>query len=347
MTATLKDIARRLNISVTTVSRALAGYSDVAEKTRQRVQQAAREMGYYPNITARQLQKRRTDTLAFIIPTHGPRFSDPFFSELLAGIGNEAGRHGYALLVSTQSPNGDSEREEYQQVVHGRRADGAIVVRTRRIDERIRFLCEEGFPFVAFGRTNLDYDFSYVDEDSYAGLSLLTQHLIDLGHHHIGFISPPRDLTFAQFRLAGFHDTLQTNGIALPESLVVEGDLTQSGGVEAARGLLSLDPRPTAIIACNDLMALGVISAAQKMGLSIPKDLSVGGFDDIPLAEHAIPALTTVRQPIYEIGQRLSRMLVGLIQHPIEPEGDHPPKALLTPELIIRGSCSPPPEEDT
>jgi LacI family transcriptional regulator len=344
MTVTLKDIAQQLNLSVTTVSRALAGYSDVAEKTRQRVEQAAREMGYYPNITARQLQKQRTDTLAFIIPTHGPRFSDPFFSELLAGIGNEAGRHGYALLVATQSPDSDAEREAYRQVVYGRRADGAIVVRTRRNDSRIQFLCQESFAFVAFGRADVGCDFSYVDEDSHAGLQLLTQHLIDLGHRHIGFISPPNELMFTQFRLAGYRDTLHTNGLPFLPSLVVEGDLTQSGGVQAAQTLLALRPRPTAIIACNDLMALGVASAAQKMGLSIPHELSIGGFDDIPLAEHAIPSLTTVRQPIYEIGRRLSRMVVQLVQDQPHLGNDWPSQVLLTPELVVRDSGGPPPD---
>jgi LacI family transcriptional regulator len=325
MTATLKDIAQRLNLSVTTVSR-------------------AHEMGYYPNITARQLQKQRTDTLAFIIPTHGPRFSDPFFSELLAGIGNEAGRRGYALLVATQPPNSDAEREAYRQVVYGRRADGAIVVRTRRDDARIRFLCQENFPFVAFGRTDADCTFSYVDEDGHAGLRLLTQHLIDLGHRRIGFISPPAELMFTQFRLAGYRGTLHANGLPFVPSLVIEGDLTQSSGIQAAQTLLAFHPRPTAIIACNDLMALGVVSAAQKMGLSIPRDLSVGGFDDIPLAEHAIPSLTTVRQPIYEIGRRLSHLVVQLIQDHLGPGPDRPSQVLLTPELIVRDSTGPAPE---
>jgi LacI family transcriptional regulator len=125
---------------------------------------------------------------------------------------------------------------------------------------------------------------------------------------------------------------------------VVEGDLTQSGGVRAAQTLLARHPRPTAIIACNDLMALGVVSAAQKMGFSIPRDLSVGGFDDIPLAEHAIPALTTVRQPIYEIGRRLSRMVVQLVQDQPHLGNDWPSQVLLTPELVVRDSGGPPPD---
>jgi LacI family transcriptional regulator len=338
MTVTLKDIAKKLQLSVTTVSRALAGYDDVAESTRQRVRQAAEEMGYYPNITARQLQKRRTDTLAFVIPTHGPRFSDPFFSELLAGIGNEAGRHGFDLLVSTQPPDSDTEREAYRRIVHGRRADGLLVVRTRQNDERIRFLNEQNFPFVAFGRSDLDIDFPYVDEDSYTGVKLLTQHLIDLGHKRIGYIAAPSGLLFCHLRACGYRDTLEQNGLPVDESLFIHGDLTQRGGFQAAEELLSHPSAPTAIIACNDLMALGTMSAAHKIGLTVGRDLSVGGFDDIPQAEHAHPSLTTVRQPIYEIGQRISRMLIELIQGQDLVETHD----LLTPELIIRHSSGPP-----
>jgi LacI family transcriptional regulator len=338
MPVTLRDIARRLGISVTTVSRALAGYGDVAETTRQRVRQAAEEMGYYPNVTARQLQKQRTDTLAFVIPTFGPRFSDPYFSELLAGIGNEAGQHGFDLLVSTQPPDSDAEREAYRRIVHGRRSDGALVVRTRQQDERIRFLAEHRFPFVAFGRTDLDLDFVYVDEDSYHGLELLTQHLIDLGHRRIGFIAAPADLMFCRYRLDGFRQTLEANGSAPDPRLIVAGDLTQSGGYRAAQELLALEPRPTAIIACNDLMALGAMSAAQEKGLAVGRDLSVGGFDDIPLCEHSHPPLTTVRQPVYQIGRRITHMLIQLArgQAPVKRQ------VLLIPELVVRESTGRP-----
>lgn len=347
MTVTLKDLAKELGLSVTTVSRALAGYDDVAESTRRRVRQTAQEMGYYPNVTAQQLRRQRTDTLAFVIPTHGPRLSDPFFSELLAGIGNEAGRHRFDLLVSTQPPDSEAEREAYRRIVHGRRADGALVVRTRQKDERIRFLSEQGFPFVAFGRSDLGIEFPYVDEDSYTGMRLLAQHMVDLGHRHFGFISAPAGLLFCRLRLDGYRSVLQANGFPANGGLVVSGDLAQRSGFRAAQELLGRTPRPTAIIACNDLMALGAMSAAQKMGLTVGRDLSVGGFDDIPLAEHAHPPLTTMRQPIYEIGQRITRMLVQLIQVPRGLSGEEEAPAerqvLLTPQLIVRESSGPPP----
>ena len=151
--ASLKDIAERLGLSITTVSRALGGYPDVAKETRERVMQAAREMGYYPDAIAQKLQKRRTDTVGFIIPTFGPRFADPFFSEFLAGIGNEASRLGMDLLVATHPP-GPTEIETYRRWVGSRRVDGFVLVRTRRNDPRIRYLSNCGALFVAYGRSD-------------------------------------------------------------------------------------------------------------------------------------------------------------------------------------------------
>ncbi|MFQ5434556.1 MAG: LacI family DNA-binding transcriptional regulator, partial [Anaerolineae bacterium] len=163
MAVTLKDIAREVGVSVTTVSRGLAGYDDVAASTRERIEETAARLGYSPNITAQRLQKQRTDTLGFIMPTYGPRFSDPFFSEFIAGIGNEAGVHDYDLLVSTHAPDSEDERKAYLRAVQKGWVDGLIVVRTREDDARIQLLCERDFPFVAFGRTNDESEFPYVD----------------------------------------------------------------------------------------------------------------------------------------------------------------------------------------
>jgi LacI family transcriptional regulator len=322
---TLKDLAAKLGLSITTVSRALAGYDDVAEATRRRVQQAAEEMGYVPDVTAQRLQKGRTDTIGFVIPTFGPRFSDPYFSELLAGIGNEAARHNFDLLVSTQPPNTPQEQAVYRRLAEGRLVDGLLVVRTRVKDPRIAYLAEIGFPFVAFGRSDLDLDFPYVDEDGHRGLELVTEHVIDRGHRRLAFIAAPDDLMFCTYRRAG---------LALAPDHCIVGDLTQQGGFEAMNQLLDLPSPPTAVISCNDLMALGAISAAQKRGLVVGRDLAITGFDDIPPAEHSHPSLTTVRQPIYSIGRQICSMLVQLIRNEELIERH----VLLQPELIVRES---------
>ena len=333
MPVTLKDIARQVGYSVTTVSRALAGYDDVAESTRQLIRQAATEMGYHPDATARRLRKRCTDVIGFIIPTHGPRFSDPYFSELLAGIGNAAAENEFDLLVSTRAP-GEEELQVYERMVAERRVDGLLVVRTRRQDQRIAYLVEQGFPFVAFGRSDLAADFPYLDVDGEAGIRQLAQHLIDLGHRRLAYISAPPELMFVSHRLEGYREALAANGIPFDEDLVAVGELTKRSGYEAGREFLTRDEPPTVIIACNDLMALGVISAAQGLGLTVGRDVAVAGFDDIPLAEHAHPPLTTIRQPIYEIGRRVCEMLVQLLQDK-KLEERH---VILQPELVARES---------
>lgn len=337
---TLKDLAARLGLSITTVSRALAGYDDVAEATRQRVLQAAAEMGYVPDASARRLQKGRTDTIGFIIPTFGPRFSDPFFSELLAGIGNEAARHNLDLLVSTRAPDTPEEEEAYRRMVHGHLVDGLLVVRTRVGDRRIETLAAAGFPFVVFGRSDLEVDFCYVDEDSYRGFELVAEHLVGLGHTRIAFISAPSNLVFARYRRAGLMDTLERHGLSLAPEYSVAGDLTQRGGFQAMNQLLDLAQPPTAVVACNDLMALGAIGAAQRRGLVVGHDVAVTGFDDIPQAEHSHPSLTTVRQPIYDIGRQICAMLVRVVRGEELPERH----VLLQPNLIVRESSGTVPE---
>lgn len=337
---TLRDLAAQLGLSITTVSRALAGYGDVAEATRRRVLAAANEVGYVPDVTARRLQKGRTDTIGFVIPTFGPRFSDPYFSELLAGIGNEAARHDFDLLVSTQPPNTPHEQAVYRRLAESRLVDGLLVVRTRLQDPRIAYLAETSFPFVAFGRSDLDVDFPYVDEDGYLGLELVTQHVIDQGHRRLAFITAPDDLMFCTYRRAGLEATLQRNGLSLAPDCDIAGDLTQQGGFAAMNQLLDLPSPPTAVIACNDLMALGAISAAQKRGLAVGRDLVITGFDDIPPAEHSHPSLTTVRQPVYSIGRQICSMLIQLIREEELAERH----VLLQPELVIRESSGLGPE---
>jgi LacI family transcriptional regulator len=333
MAVTLRDVAQAVGKSVSTVSSALNDYDDVSAETKARVRQVAGEMGYAPNIAAQRLRRKRTDSLGLILPTFGPRFSDPYFSELLAGIGNQSAANGLDLLVSTQSP-GPDEDETYRRMVSGRRVDGLLVVRTRRDDPRIAFLVEHGFPFVAFGRTEQDFDFPYVDEDGVLGMKLATQHLIDRRHQRIAFMAAPPDLMFTRYRLTGFKQAMLENGLAVDESLVIAGDLTQQTGRRLAGELLDRPDRPTAIVACNDLMALGAMAAAQERGLIVGQDVAITGFDDIPPAQHSHPPLTTVHQPIYRIGQMICDMLIREIR------GEHLEEryVVLQPSLIVRGS---------
>lgn len=337
MRVTLKMLAEETGYSITTVSRALAGYSDVSESTRHFIVETADRMGYQPNLLARQLQSLRTQTIGLILPAYGPHFADPFFSELLAGIGTEAASQSYDLLLSTQVAEPE-ELAAYRRMVGGSRVDGVLVFRTRRQDSRLVFLHEAGIPFVAFGRSETDFDFNYVDVDGTLALRLLTQHFIDRGHQHIGYISPPADLMFTQHRLQGYREMLAANELPFDPALVIEGDLTENGGLYGAQRLLARTPAPTAIIAANDLMAIGAMTAARQAGLRVGEHLAVGGYDNTPLAEHTNPPLTSISQPVYAIGQQICRLLIEQLQ----TERPEPVQRLLEPELIVRASSGPP-----
>lgn len=336
MAATLKDIASKLGISITTVSRGLAGYDDVAAETRQRILETAAELGYQPNLIARRLQKQRTDTLGFIMPTFGPRFSDPFFSEFIAGIGNEAAEQAYDLLVSTHAPESEKEKLAYARATQRGWVDGLIVIRTRENDSRIKHLHEHNFPFVVFGRTNLPFQYPFIDEDGVAGMRLLVQHLAELGHRRIGFIMPPAGLMFSQFRLQGYYETMAANALPVVPAWIVEGDLTQRSGAEAMKQLLAVTPQVTAVICGNDLMAMGAINQIHQNGLTVGTDIAVAGFDDIPSSTYVNPPLTTLHQPIYDIGRQTCAMLIDIVNGRT-PENQ---QVLLTPTLIVRASSS-------
>ena len=296
----------------------------------------AEDLGYYPNLTARQLQKQRTDTIGLIIPVHGSRYTDPYFNTIIAGIGDQLAEYGLDLLLSTHPPGGPDELMAYRRMVQGRRVDGLLVVRTRSQDDRLAYLGSTSLPFAAFGRSDLDLDFPFIDEDGEAGFYELTNYLISLGHTRIAYISAPKNLLFAKYRLAGYCRALKEAGLPCKEEYVVHGNLSRKGGEKGAKHLLGLEAPPTAILAANDLMAIGTIAVAQAQGMKIGKDLSVAGFDDIAPAE--LFSLTTLQQPIYDIGRQLSEMLYKQINDiPIEN-----PHILLKPQLIKRGSTNPP-----
>jgi LacI family transcriptional regulator len=333
MSITLKDIAQRVGKSVTTVSRALHDYDDVSPETKAEVCSVAEELGYIPNIHAQRLQKQRTDTIGFIMPTFGPRFSDPFFSEFLAGIGNQAAKLGFDLLVST-CPPGTMELITYEKNVRSPRVDGFIIVRTRQQDQRIQFLDQHKIPFVAFGRMLDHNDFPFVDEDGEYGMKLITSHLAELGYKRVAYLDAPDHYTFSYYRRQGFLDGLKENEIEVHHEWIVTGDMTQRAGFQLASDLLDLSEPPDAIVACNDLMALGAISAAQQRGLEVGEKIAVTGFDNIPLAEHCHPPLTTVHQPIYQIGEMVCEMLVKQIQGESLPQK----QIILKPSLMVRQS---------
>lgn len=334
MPVTIRDVAEKLKLSITTVSRALDGYDDVSEATRQRVIEMAREMGYVPNRAARQLRKQRTETIGYILPASSPRFSDPFFSEFIAGLGDEAARNNYDLLISTAQPEEGTERLVYQRWAHGHRVDGYILNRMRLRDWRVQYLTQMNVPFVTLERTLDVTDAPSIEINGQAGIRRLVDYLTRQGHEHIAYIGAASELAIQADRYSGFRQGLQEAALTLQPDLVKEGDLTRQGGLKAAQKLLSASTRPSAIICINDLTAIGAIQAATELGFVVGKDIAITGFDGIEAAEHTQPPLTTLNQPINVIARDLVRLLLAEIRG--EPISER--HIQIVPELIIRAS---------
>jgi len=334
MPVTIHDVARRVNLSITTVSRALDGYDDVAEDTRQRVIQAAREMGYVPNRAARQLRKQRTETIGYILPTSTPRFSDPFFSELISGLGDEAAKNNYDLLISAAQPGEDAERLVYQRWVHGHRVDGYILNRMRLRDWRVQYLTQMNIPFVTLERTLDPVDYPSVEVDGQTGIMNVIAHIAGRGFKRIAFIGASPELVIQADRYAGYRQGLQEAGIEYIPEFVLEADLTRQGGYKAAQKLLSTANPPVAIVCINDLTAIGVLRCARDLGLEVGKEILIAGFDGIEETENTQPPLTTLNQPVYECGRELVKLLMGEIDGaPLAKR-----RIQLHPELLLRAS---------
>ena len=331
---TIHDVARRLNLSITTVSRALDGYDDVAEETRRRVVQVAKEMGYTPNRSARQLRRQRAETIGYILPASTPRFNDPFYSEFIAGLGNEASLHNFDLLVSTAPPGDESEKQLYEKWVQGRKVDGLILNRTHLNDWRVLYLAEHKFPFVCLERSQDPVDYGSIEVDGQAGMLALVEHLVAQGHTRIGYCGGSHYLSLQASRFAGYAQGLERAGLPFDPRLVTEGDMTRQAGQLAGQSLLTMDEPPTAITCVNDLTAIGVLHAARDLGLVVGRDLALAGFDGIEDTEHTQPPLTTLAQPLYDLARRLVMMLLAEISGGELLER----QVRIQPELLIRAS---------
>ncbi len=337
--STLKSIAESTGFSVTTVSRALGGYDDVSAKTRELILAEARRQNYQPNLQARNLKGQQSQTLGMVIPASEPRsFDDPFFSAFIAGIGNRAAQDDFNLLLGSHSPGTDGELNAYNRIISGHNVDGMILVRVREQDPRIDFLQKHGVPFVVYGRAGSVNDFVHIDVDGEGAQYTLTRHLLDQGHQAIAFITPPLGLSFAGHRLRGFRRAMAEANVSVKnDGIVTATVMTEAGGREIAKKLLKQAHPPTAIMAGNDRLALGAMAAVQDHGARVGHDVAVTGFDDIPPAAHVFPGLTTMHQPIYNIGEQLTDQLLGTIAGS-PPEN---PATILTAELIVRGSTVP------
>jgi LacI family transcriptional regulator len=340
---TIRDVARHARVSVGTVSNVLNDSPLVRDETRARVLAAINNLNYHPKAVARSLSTQRTNTIGMVRtelrPGHPLVEPDPFIFDLIDGVSNTAIESGTGLTFWT-IPVGPSEMTLYRRVVLGQQVDGLILFAVRHHDPRIAFLKKTDFPFVVFGHDGLDNDLNWIDVDGAYGIELAVQHLAELGHRRIGYISPPEEQYLAQQRWSGFVNGMTTYGLAVAERLVYEGDFTERAGEAGAQYLMAQDNPPTAIICNNDRMAFGAMRAIQSHGLTVGQDVSVVGFDDITLAQFYHPPLTTIRQPVREIGQLLFELLQSIIAG---EEGETLSGTLVKPDLQVRESTGPVP----
>ncbi|HEX6541703.1 MAG TPA: LacI family DNA-binding transcriptional regulator [Ktedonobacterales bacterium] len=337
---TLAQLAHVAGVNKSTASRALRGDTAIALATRTRIQQLARELGYEPNASARRLFYARTDVIAFTL--HDFRRlesgSDPFIAELLEAVLNEAASHQLDVLICRPQP-GTAELDSYHRIVGGHHVDGVIVMDLRPGDPRITYLCAQRFPHVLFGRSSLEvdqareYPYPWVEVDNRAGARMGTEHLLALGHRRIAFLGCGDVYTFELDRRAGYQDALAASGIPYADELCTPSGASQEDGCRLTTELLAMADPPTAIFAVSDVLAVGAMRALRDAGRTVGADFPVMGFDGLGLGAYLQPQLTTIRQPLGNVGRALVRLLVATLRSESPPE-----HVMLPPELIVRAS---------
>lgn len=320
MSITIKDVAKRAGVAPSTVSRVIADNPRISVETKKRVRKAMKDLGYHPNINARNLAVRSSQSIGVIMPSSADvALQNPFFPEVLRGIGSYLHEVEYSLYVSTGG-NEETTFEEVQRMVNGNRVDGIILLYSRMNDPVQEFLMQKKFPFVIVGKPfENESDITYVDNNNVQASKDLTNHLIELGHRHIAFIGGSKELTVTADRLHGYRSAIEAAALPLPDEYMVHTAFLKSGGREAVEKLFQLDTPPTGLVVADDLMTLGVMNALEELGINCPADVSITSFNNLYLSEIMTPALTTVDIQIYNLGVQSARCLLELTKNKEEP----------------------------
>lgn len=330
---TLEDVAKRAGVSTATVSKVLSNTPYFTESTRSKVMQAVKEIGYVPHLAGRALSSGKTQIIAVVFPyIYDAVFTDPLVLRILEGIEVECSQRGYNLLLSTPRLSEDGLDALYLQLIHSGYIDGVIALDNVPFASVLGPVVQKGIPAVTIGYHPNDY---YVRSDDFAGGRLLMEHVLQLGHRRIGVIGVPDNLNFGvRRRMEGMRAAYSEAGgefDALPKML---GDFSMAGGSECAAQLLQQCPNLTALVCINDRMAMGAIQQAHLMGKRLPEQLTIVGYDDIPMAAVIVPPLTTVDQKALTLGHEAARMLFDLLN------GQTPAARVLPVELIVRQSSA-------
>ena len=331
----LIDIAENLNLSLTTVSRALNDYSEVSPVTKAAVKKAAKEMGYIPHRMAKHLALKKSHLINLLYDDYSESISYQSFTfEVIAGVRSFFGNTSYDLIIVPENTK-NKNRESLKNICYSRGVDGLFVLGIRTDDSYITELKEDFLPTVAIDYPLSGKRISYIESDNIKGCKLAINYLVSKGHKHIAFINGHNFAAISQVRLDGYKIALKENSIPYNPGITISSDYTKEGGYKAANILLKKNHHITAIFAASDLMAVGTIKAINEQGLKVPDDIAVIGFDDVFFAEHSQPGLTTVRQHKFEMGYQGAKLLHRIIEQP-----DYiPKKKRIDVELIIRNSA--------
>jgi LacI family transcriptional regulator len=336
----LKELAKQLGLSQTTVSRALNGYPEVSEATRERVNEAARRLGYRPNANAIRLATGRVGAIGIALPLERSLHFGPHTAEFLSGIGERMAQDEIDILVAPI--DADDEIPVHRRLAASKRVDAVVLSAPTPDDPRIKLLNDLGMPFVLHGRCEVGLPHAWLDIDNEGAFRRATSHLLDLGHRRIGMINGPAEQTFAIHRERGYREALKERGIAADPRLIAAGRFTDENGFRQAQNMLDQKPRPTAILAGSMMTALGVFRAIRTSGLELGRDVSMIAHDDVfPYlnADNMVPSMSTTRSSIraagFRIGELIQQVLAG---KPVETVHE-----LWPVELVLRESSGPPP----
>ena len=331
MPVTLKELAARARVHPSTISR-VANHDPglrIAAGTRQRIETLLRETDYRPNGVARGLKLRQTLVLAVVIPD----ITNPFFAGLFRGVEDGVLPRGYNVLLCNSDGSPERQRSHLQSM-RDRRVDGVILASSLLKDPTVLWLRHQHIPYVLVNRFSDDGQDAFVGSDDLVGGRVATEHLVQLGHRRIAHLAGKATISTGLMRRRGYLAALAASGLTADPRLVVESGYTEEGGARAAERLLALEDRPTALFAVTDMAAVGALGAARQMGLRVPEDVAIVGYNDIPLATRMVPALTTVHVPIHDFGTAAARLLLDQIEIG-EPSRR---RVIFNPELIVRGS---------
>ena len=336
---TVKEVAAAAGVSYQTVSKVINNRIQVSKETEQRIWDAVNSLGYKPNYVARSLRSQHAFTIGYSWPPSPEDQPNPILDHFLQSMFLAAEAQGYYLLSFPYHEESKRHLETYNELIDTGRVDGFVLSSIEYNDPRVQLLMERKFPFVAFGRSNPELSFPWIDVDGGQGIYQEAEHIIAQGHTKIGVLGWPEDSRVGNNRISGYFDVMHERGLEVKPEWIRRGQGCFDFGYQATLELLDLPEsiRPTALITMNDMMAVGAIQAAKYRGISVGKEFAVGGFDDYPMVQYIDPPLTTLRQPIVEVGRQIISMLLEIIHG---EEWVAPRNVLLNPELVIKGSTT-------